>query len=86
MLLLLVGGFGGVAAALALTDRGLKVVLTDEFLWIGGQVTSRCLCVLDELYDPTGETIMNARYLAWSAGSLAFRGTAEHLLASTDVF
>ena len=56
------GGLGGVAAALALTDRGLRVALTDEFAWIGGQVTSQALCVLDELYDPTGETIMNARY------------------------
>jgi len=56
------GGFGGVAAALALTDRGFHVVLTDEFDWIGGQVTSQALCVLDELYDPVGETIMNARY------------------------
>ncbi len=56
------GGFGAVAAALALMDRGFRVVLTDEFPWIGGQVTSQALCVLDELYDPTGETIMNARY------------------------
>ena len=56
------GGFGAVAAALALTDRGCRVILTDEFNWIGGQVTSQALCVLDELYDPTGETIMNARY------------------------
>ena len=56
------GGFGGVAAALAATGRGFHVVLTDEFDWIGGQVTSQALCVLDELYDPVGETIMNARY------------------------
>lgn len=56
------GGFGAVAAAMALTDRGHKVILTDEYDWIGGQVTSQALCVLDELYDPTGETIMNARY------------------------
>src|SRR6201995_4064361 len=47
---------------MALTDRGHKVILTDEYEWIGGQVTSQALCVLDELYDPTGETIMNARY------------------------
>ena len=56
------GGFGAVAAALALTDRGFRVILTDEFHWIGGQVTSQALCVLDELYDPGGETVMNARY------------------------
>jgi len=56
------GGFGAVAAAIALTDRGFKVILTDEYDWIGGQVSSQALCVLDELYDPTGESIMNARY------------------------
>jgi hypothetical protein len=56
------GGFGAVAAAMALTDRGHRVVMTEEFAWIGGQVSSQALCVLDELYDPTGETIMNARY------------------------
>ncbi len=56
------GGLGGVAAALALTDRGCRVVMTDQFGWIGGQTTSQALCVLDELYDPMGETIMNARY------------------------
>lgn len=56
------GSFGGVAAALAATGRGRRVVLTDEYDWIGGQVTSQALCVLDELYDPTGETIMNRTY------------------------
>ncbi len=43
------GGFGAVAATLALTDHGYQVVMTDEFQWIGGQVTSQALCVLDEL-------------------------------------
>jgi hypothetical protein len=66
------GGFGAVAAALAATDRGCRVILTDEFDWIGGQVTSQALCVLDELYDPTGETIMNARYAEFR------RRTREH--------
>ncbi|HMP76986.1 MAG TPA: FAD-dependent oxidoreductase [Kiritimatiellia bacterium] len=56
------GGFGAIGAALALTDRGYRVVLTDEHDWIGGQATSQALCVLDEFYDPVGETIMNRRY------------------------
>jgi len=50
-------GFGGVAAALALLDRGHSVTLTEEFPWIGGQVTSQALCVLDDLNDPSGETV-----------------------------
>ncbi len=56
------GGFGAVAAARAMLDRGLRVVITDEFDWIGGQATSQALCVMDEFYDPVGETMMNARY------------------------
>ncbi|WP_309384407.1 FAD-dependent oxidoreductase [Cerasicoccus frondis] len=56
------GGFGAVAAAWAILERGLKVVMTDEFDWIGGQATSQALCVMDEFYDPVGETQMNARY------------------------
>jgi FAD-dependent oxidoreductase family protein len=49
------GGFGGVAAALAATDNGLKVIMTEEYEWIGGQVTSQALCALDELNAPCGE-------------------------------
>ncbi|MEX2608070.1 MAG: FAD-dependent oxidoreductase [Kiritimatiellia bacterium] len=56
------GGFGAVAAALALADRGYSVAMTDEFDWIGGQATSQALCVMDEFYDPVGETILNRRY------------------------
>ncbi|HYF50491.1 MAG TPA: FAD-dependent oxidoreductase [Planctomycetota bacterium] len=51
------GGFGGVAAALVLADRGLSVTMTEEFAWIGGQATSQALCVLDDLADPIGETV-----------------------------
>ena len=51
------GGFGGVPAALALIERGYSVVLTEEFPWIGGQVSSQGLCVLDDLNDPSGETV-----------------------------
>ena len=35
------GGTGGVAAALALADKGLSVVLTEETDWLGGQHTSQ---------------------------------------------
>jgi hypothetical protein len=35
------GGLGGCAAALAACSFGLKVVLTEETEWIGGQVTSQ---------------------------------------------
>jgi len=57
------GSFGGVAAAIALVERGRSVVLTEEFPWIGGQVSSQALCVLDDLYDPSGEaTGISRRY------------------------
>lgn len=35
------GGVGGVACALAAARNGLKVVLTEEYDWIGGQLTSQ---------------------------------------------
>jgi 2-polyprenyl-6-methoxyphenol hydroxylase-like FAD-dependent oxidoreductase len=35
------GGLGGVAAALALADSGLDVVLAEPTAWIGGQLTSQ---------------------------------------------
>ncbi|MGW7422995.1 FAD-dependent oxidoreductase [Streptomyces sp. NPDC054813] len=35
------GGLGGVAAALAALDRGRSVLLTEETEWIGGQLTSQ---------------------------------------------
>jgi len=43
------GGFGGVAAALSATDAGCRVIMTECYNWIGGQVTSQGLCALDEL-------------------------------------
>jgi hypothetical protein len=36
-------GVGGVAAALSALDRGLRVVLTEESDWIGGQLTSQAV-------------------------------------------
>ncbi len=35
------GGVGGIATALAGARNGLKVILTEEFPWIGGQLTSQ---------------------------------------------
>jgi FAD-dependent oxidoreductase family protein len=37
------GGMGGVAAALGALRRGRRVVLTDEFDWLGGQLTSQAV-------------------------------------------
>ena len=41
------GGFGGCAAALAAARRGLRVVITEETDWIGGQLTAQAV-PLDE--------------------------------------
>jgi len=35
------GGLGGCAAALAALDAGCTVILTEEYLWLGGQLTSQ---------------------------------------------
>ncbi|WP_175990166.1 FAD-dependent oxidoreductase [Bacillus sp. Marseille-Q1617] len=40
-LLIAGGGLGGCAAAMAACSRGLKVILTEDTDWIGGQVTSQ---------------------------------------------
>jgi hypothetical protein len=37
------GGLGGVAAALGALRRGRRVILTDEFEWLGGQLTSQAV-------------------------------------------
>ncbi|GAA3648371.1 hypothetical protein GCM10022224_008890 [Nonomuraea antimicrobica] len=37
------GGLGGVAAALAALRAGRKVVLTEEYDWLGGQLTSQAV-------------------------------------------
>ena len=37
------GGCGGVAAALAATDLGRQVVLTEAGSWLGGQLTSQAV-------------------------------------------
>ena len=35
------GGVGGIACALAAARNGLRVILTEEFDWVGGQLTSQ---------------------------------------------
>jgi hypothetical protein len=42
------GGMGGVAAALAAAEAGMRVVLTEATDWIGGQMTSQGVSALDE--------------------------------------
>src|SRR5688572_10191876 len=37
------GGFGGCAAALAAARSGLRVVMTEETDWVGGQLTSQAV-------------------------------------------
>src|SRR5690606_18684894 len=37
------GGLGGIAAALAAARQGLQVILTEETDWIGGQLTSQAV-------------------------------------------
>lgn len=37
------GGVGGCAAALAALENGLKVVMTEQYRWIGGQFTSQAV-------------------------------------------
>ncbi|HMS03015.1 MAG TPA: FAD-dependent oxidoreductase [Gemmatimonadaceae bacterium] len=42
-LIIIGGGTGGCAAALAACERGLSVVLTEETAWIGGQLTAQAV-------------------------------------------
>ncbi|TPX11624.1 uncharacterized protein E0L32_007603 [Thyridium curvatum] len=42
-LLVVGGGLGGVAAALGALRRGRRVVLTEEYEWLGGQLTSQAV-------------------------------------------
>jgi hypothetical protein len=44
------GGMGGLAAALRVLTTGLKVCLTEETDWIGGQATAQGVSALDENY------------------------------------
>ena len=40
-ILIVGGGVGGCAAALAAAEKGVRVILTEESDWIGGQFTSQ---------------------------------------------
>lgn len=42
------GGTGGCAAALAALRNGMRVVMTEETEWIGGQMTSQAVSAFDE--------------------------------------
>lgn len=42
-ILIVGGGTGGVAAALAATALGRQVILTEEYAWLGGQLTSQAV-------------------------------------------
>jgi hypothetical protein len=62
---LVVGGsLGGVAAALALSERGYTVCLTEETDWLGGQATSQGVSALDEFWvvEQFGTTASYARF------------------------
>ncbi|MCH8980277.1 MAG: FAD-dependent oxidoreductase, partial [Armatimonadetes bacterium] len=37
------GGVGGCAAALSACSLGLRVVMTEQYEWVGGQLTSQCV-------------------------------------------
>lgn len=52
------GGTGGVAAALACARAGYRVCITEETDWLGGQMTSQGVSALDEnaLVETTGAT------------------------------
>lgn len=76
------GGWGGVSAALALLKQGRSVTLTDPHAWIGGQVTSQALCVLDDLHDPTGECTGVSRSYAEFRTRVRAWYCAHHVLSA----
>ncbi len=57
-LLIVGGGMGGVAAAIAACTAGLNVCLTEQTSWLGGQMSSQGVSALDEnhLVETTGTT------------------------------
>ena len=60
-ILIVGGGLGGVAAALAATRLGRKVVLLEELDWLGGQLTSQAV-PLDE--HPWAESLVSSASFA----------------------
>ena len=43
------GGLGGCAAALSATALGMKVILTEETDWLGGQLTAQAVLLTNTL-------------------------------------
>lgn len=58
-LVIIGGGLGGCAAALAAARNGLRVVMTEETEWIGGQLTQQAVSLPDE--NPWIETVGGTR-------------------------
>ncbi|MCB1161694.1 MAG: FAD-dependent oxidoreductase [Candidatus Krumholzibacteriia bacterium] len=60
------GGLGGCAAALAACDAGLRVLLSEETRWLGGQATAEGVSALDENYwvETSGATRSYQRFRA----------------------
>lgn len=58
------GGVGGCAAALAAAEAGVTVIMTESTDWIGGQFTAQCLPAPDEhgYIESFGRTATYARY------------------------
>jgi FAD dependent oxidoreductase len=75
-------GLGGFAAVRALLERGLTVAAIEEYPWIGGQVTSQALCVLDEYHDPVGEGIGYSRRYAEFREGLRKHYTTNYQLSA----
>lgn len=62
-ILIIGGGTGGIAAALAATAMGQRVILTDPFTWLGGQLTSQAVPPDENMWiETTGGTL---RYLTY---------------------
>lgn len=60
-IIILGGGLGGCAAALAAAKAGKRVIMTEESDWLGGQITSQGVPP-DELFAPL-YFILNAIYI-----------------------
>ncbi|MGN7860239.1 FAD-dependent oxidoreductase [Microbacterium sp. 22303] len=64
------GGLGGVAAALAALGRGKRVILSEEYAWLGGQLTSQAVPPDEHIWvEQFGVT---ARYRALREGIRAY--------------
>jgi len=79
-LVIIGGGLGGCAAALAAARRGLRVIMTEETDWIGGQLTQQAVPPDENAWI---ETIGGTRsYLALRTGMRDYYRTQTPLIAS----